>query len=226
MGWLDDIEQRLDRRFNGAFARAFKGQVEPVELSAAIRSEMDKRKAIVSPNRTVVPNSYTVELCAEDYGRLQEILDVVCADLEELAKNHAEEQRYAFVGPVTVTIVHSPEHRIGQFRVSSRSERGPVVDDAPIRPQAGQPRLDGSGRSYALPHPINVIGRGAEAHIQLEDPGVSRRHAEIILGPESIVRDLSSTNGTWVDDQRIDSAILRDGSRIMIGSTILIFRVG
>jgi hypothetical protein len=51
---LDKFEQRVDKMVNGAFAKAFKSEVQPVEIAAALQKEMDERAAVVSRARTVV----------------------------------------------------------------------------------------------------------------------------------------------------------------------------
>jgi diguanylate cyclase (GGDEF)-like protein len=82
------------------------------------------------------------------------------------------------------------------------------------------------GKMYKLTAPEMVIGRSSDCQIQLEDDGVSRRHAKVSLSPDGVIRliDMASTNGTWFDGARIDSHPLRDGDKVQIGnSTILKF---
>jgi pSer/pThr/pTyr-binding forkhead associated (FHA) protein len=69
-----------------------------------------------------------------------------------------------------------------------------------------------------------VLGRSTEADLRVDDPGVSRKHAEIRIGTPSVVMDLGSTNGIIVDGQHTQRATLRDGSRIVLGSTTIVFR--
>ncbi len=71
-----------------------------------------------------------------------------------------------------------------------------------------------------------MIGRGAEADLRLDDPGVSRRHAEIVLSDPPRITDLGSTNGTFVDGERVASAELYDGAKLALGSVTLVFRYG
>src|SRR5215468_2804891 len=68
-----------------------------------------------------------------------------------------------------------------------------------------------------------VIGRSAECQLALDDPLVSRKHALLIVGAESVViKDLGSRNGVVVNGTKIDtSRILLDGDRIVIGSQTL-----
>ena len=81
-----------------------------------------------------------------------------------------------------------------------------------------------SGTAYPL-FAVTRLGRGSDTDIRIEDPGASRHHCEIVLGHRVTVRDLSSTNGTFVNGGD-RAAGARDGHRIMIGSTHLVFRSG
>jgi hypothetical protein len=69
-----------------------------------------------------------------------------------------------------------------------------------------------------------VLGRSTEADVRVDDPGVSRKHCEIRVGMPSLVQDLGSTNGIVVDGQHTQRATLRDGSRIVVGSTTIVYR--
>ncbi|MGW4950592.1 FhaA domain-containing protein [Streptomyces parvulus] len=69
-----------------------------------------------------------------------------------------------------------------------------------------------------------VLGRSTEADVRIDDPGVSRRHCEIRPGTPSTIQDLGSTNGIVVDGQHTTRATLRDGSRVVVGSTTVIYR--
>ncbi|GAA2261838.1 MULTISPECIES: DUF3662 and FHA domain-containing protein [Kitasatospora] len=69
-----------------------------------------------------------------------------------------------------------------------------------------------------------VLGRSTEADVRIDDPGVSRKHAEIRPGTPAMVLDLGSTNGIVVDGQHTQRATLRDGSRIVLGSTTIVYR--
>ena len=70
MGVLQRFEGRLDQLVNGAFARAFRSEVQPVEVAAALQRELDDQAAVVSRESTMAPNVFTVELGANDHERL------------------------------------------------------------------------------------------------------------------------------------------------------------
>ncbi|MEU6219594.1 DUF3662 and FHA domain-containing protein [Streptomyces sp. NPDC047022] len=81
-----------------------------------------------------------------------------------------------------------------------------------------------NGTRHQISRPTLVLGRSTEADVRIDDPGVSRRHCEIRPGTPSTIQDLGSTNGIVVDGQHTTRATLRDGSRIVVGSTTIIFR--
>ncbi|MFJ6857061.1 FhaA domain-containing protein [Streptomyces werraensis] len=81
-----------------------------------------------------------------------------------------------------------------------------------------------NGTRHQISRPTLVMGRSTEADVRIDDPGVSRRHCEIRTGTPSTIQDLGSTNGIVVDGQHTTRATLRDGSRIVVGSTIVIYR--
>ncbi|MEY4170610.1 MAG: hypothetical protein RLZ94_1683, partial [Actinomycetota bacterium] len=82
------------------------------------------------------------------------------------------------------------------------------------------------GTAYPLVRAVTRLGRGNEADIRIEDPGVSRAHCEVVLGTPAIARDLGSTNGTTIDGTRVGQAALVDGSVVLIGTTAITYRTG
>ncbi|HEY5834318.1 DUF3662 and FHA domain-containing protein [Streptomyces sp.] len=92
-------------------------------------------------------------------------------------------------------------------------------------PAAGARRwIEINGTRHQISRPTLVLGRSTEADVRVDDPGVSRRHCEIRVGTPSVVQDLGSTNGIVVDGQHTQRATLRDGSRIVVGSTTIVYR--
>lgn len=125
----------------------------------------------------------------------------------------------------------------------ARAPRAPVArepEPTPAPPVAAAPRrvnpadrpwLDVDGERYPLMGAITILGRDDVADIILDDPGISRRHSELRVttdGPRFVatIRDLGSTNGTYVNGERITSEHLQDGDRITVGRTSITFRGG
>ncbi|GHF26330.1 MULTISPECIES: FhaA domain-containing protein [Streptomyces] len=99
---------------------------------------------------------------------------------------------------------------------------GPVPGPA----QGTQTRrwIEINGTRHQISRSTLVLGRSTEADVRIDDPGVSRRHCEIRVGTPATIEDLGSTNGIVVDGQHTTRATLRDGSRIVVGSTTIVYR--
>ncbi|MFC8532795.1 FhaA domain-containing protein [Streptomyces sp. NPDC057249] len=96
----------------------------------------------------------------------------------------------------------------------------------PTSPPNAQVRrwIEINGTRHQISRPTLVMGRSTDADVRIDDPGVSRRHCEIRTGTPSTIQDLGSTNGIVVDGQHTTRATLRDGSRIVVGSTTIVYR--
>ncbi|WP_159806729.1 FhaA domain-containing protein [Cellulomonas citrea] len=228
MGLLESFENGVERAVNTAFAKVFRSELKPVELVSALRREMDDQAAAFDRERTVVPNEFTIELSTADFDRLEQWGAETLAD--EFATNvteYAATQRYAFVGPVLVRFSEDPDLETGRFMVTSASVRGAVAPAAAAPPSARHPLIDVDGQRYLLTGPVTVIGRGSDADIIVDDPGVSRRHLEIRVTPQGVVAtDLGSTNGVFVEGHQVPAATLLDGNTLTIGRTRILFWTG
>lgn len=237
MGLLDNLEQRLDRIVNGSFSKAFKSEVQPVELGAALQQEIDTRADNVA-GQIVVPNLFIIELSQADHDRLSPYFGTLISELIQLANNYISEQRYRILHRIDISFGLEPAFETGVFRIKSDSVQ-PVMNAAvPVNPvpatsqipvasmsSTETPRLtDIAGNEYRLTKSVTNIGRGVDADIQISDNGASRLHCAIVLGSQVIVRDLGSTNGTTVDGKRITEAVLQDGSLIKLGNTTLTYK--
>jgi hypothetical protein len=255
---FDRMEKGIERAVNGAFAKAFRSEVQPVEIASALRREIDDRATVVARGRTLAPNTFVVELGDGDFSRLGEWQDTLGDELRDVVAEHAGNQEYSFVGPITVRFEEAQDLDTGLFRVRSTTTRGTrpqqqphpqqqALSRAPQPAQAyeqpgqeyGQqqppapaqqpdhPALVVDGRVYPITASVTVIGRGTEADVIVDDIGVSRRHAEVrVEGGHLVAADLGSTNGTFVDGERITTAEVVDGSQIKIGRSTLVVRFG
>jgi Protein of unknown function (DUF3662)/FHA domain len=230
MGVLHRFEQRLEHIVTGAFARAFRSAVQPVEIAAALQREIDNSVQILSRDRLLAPNSFHVELSEADFDRLAPYGDTLSAELATLVREHVTEQRYTLAGPLDISFGRSESLTTGRFRVRSRAnaEVTPIAGQRPAATPAPV-ILEVNGQRHPLQPPGVVIGRGTEADLRINDPGVSRRHVEIrvdVSGGQVTVSaiDLGSTNGTSMDGRRVQQALLHDGSTIVIGNTTMVVR--
>jgi FhaA, N-terminal domain/FHA domain len=227
MGIFARFEKKVEGAVSGVFARAFKGDVQPVEIAARLQRELDAEAKLMSRNKRLVPNDFTVQLSQHDHNKLAPYASTLNAELATELRNHARETGYMFNGPIKIEFELDSSLPTGRFTVSSQAVAG-------ISPRAGRASetaisraplvLEVNGTRHPLQPPGLVIGRGSDADLRINDPGISRRHAQIRVsaaGPQlklDIV-DLGSTNGIMVNGQRVQQAALHEGARIEIGST-------
>lgn len=227
VGILDRFEQRVDRLVNGAFAKAFEAEVQPVEIAAAIQSELDDSAMIVGAGRTVVPNAFTIDLSAQDFDRLMAFEGPLRTELSAVIKEHVNGQRYTTLGAPSVTFNKDEFLITGVFRVTSESvnDEGAIVEDVPAAVVRKGPHVVINGYAHSLTLARTTIGRSTEADITVDDSGISRKHCEIVLGTPPVLRDLGSTNGTWVYGERITEIALQADVDIKVGNTVIQFRL-
>ena len=254
MGIFQRFEKGVEGAVSGVFARAFKGDVQPVEIAARLQRELDAEAKLMSRDKKLVPNDFTVELSQHDHDKLAPYAATLTRELGDELRTHAADRGYVFSGPIHIDLELDTRLPTGRFTVSSEAVAGVAVpaasesssasrraddrraDDRRAddrreegfppeggRTRAGELVLEVNGMRHPLAPPGLVIGRGTEADLRINDPGISRRHAEIRVGQSddgSIdIVDLGSTNGITVDGHKVRHAVLREGSRIEIGTT-------
>lgn len=227
MGILDRFEDRINRVVNGAFAKAFESEVQPVEIAAAIQTEVDEKAVIVGAGRTVVPNKFRVELSTNDFNRLNTYENPLKAEISAVIREHIVTQRYTTLGQIGIDFEIDSDLTTGVFRITSTAVDdggAPISTSDQIASRKG-PTVVIDGFVHPLTRTKTIIGRSEAADIQVEDVGVSRKHFEIDLLSTPVVRDLGSTNGTWIHGNRITEQKITEDVDITIGSTIIQFRV-
>jgi hypothetical protein len=222
VGAMQRFEHRLEQMISGAFARAFRSAVQPVEISAALQREVDNNAQILSRDRRLVPNSFQVELSETDLERLSPYDSQLSTELTESLREHADHQGYVFPGPVRIEFEAAEDLTTGRFRVRSAAQARVTTNATQTSYGRARFFLVVNGVTHPVDPPGLVVGRGSEADLRINDPGVSRRHAEFRVDGDRIgVRDLGSTNGLVVDGEHSTQAMLHDGSTVRIGNSTL-----
>jgi len=247
---LRNLESKLAGLVEGTFSRAFKSEVRPVELARKLAREMDEHR-VQSLSRTYVPNEYTVWLSPADREQFSGYEDELRSELSGYLLEHARRERVALLTPPEITFKTDDRLRLGEFGIQARlvrpdddpraaprqAEEGHTmvysasdrISDQLSEPDArrGTARLRIGGRSELLGTGGATLGRSRDADITLDDPNVSRRHAEVRpSGGAWIVRDLGSTNGVKINGRRIDGAqSLKHGDLIELGTSRATFEL-
>jgi hypothetical protein len=252
MAILRSIEHKIEALLEGMFGRAFRTNVQPVELARKLAKEMDDGRTI-SVSRVYVPNEYAVYLSPDDRVQFETYESSLVDELQDHLAEHARRERYALLTPPRVRLETDEDLAVGEFGIATRMvqpERG-RGRDRPERPaKAGETMvykqtavpteavsaeelgmepepaaLEVDGERHEIDSNRLVIGRSRECDIQIADPNVSRRHAELRReGSAFWLVDLGSTNGIDVNGRRQHRTKLSDGDRVTIGTTEVVFR--
>jgi len=213
---LQQFERRLERLVEGAFAKAFRSGLQPVELGRRLSREMDLQRT-VGVNGLIAPNQFKVAVSPDDAESFSSFSEALVRELSEAVREHARDEGYHFVGPVQVELVPDASLGKGEFLVASEIVSGPGGH------AAGSLHLP-DGRRVAIGDEPVTIDRQAECDVVLDDSNVSRRHAEVRRqGEEYLLVDLGSTNGSKVNGARVKQQALADGDEITLGKSLIRF---
>ena len=250
MSVLRNIENRIEGLFEGVFGRAFRTHVQPVELARKLVKEMEDHR-VVSVSRVYAPNEYVIYLGPADRQQFESYEESLQRELQDYVSENARRERYELLSPPVVKFETDDDLEMGEFGIATRMVQGavPKPGEPPSEPEPGATMiyrkpveteavsaaelglgrelvsLEVNGTKHELDGTETTIGRSKECDIQLPDPNVSRKHAEVRQeGAAYWAIDLGSTNGMEVNGRRQKRAKLRQGDRITVGSTDLVFR--
>ena len=210
---LKKVENGLERIFERTLSRPFKNSLQPIELGTRIVREVDLTRRL-SSHGLLSPNVVRVWLSPADAERFDGFQKALVAELEETVRQHALNEGYSFVGPVDVEVFVDDDVKTGNVAIETEFVGG-----------NSEPRLVASdGRNFTVSETPLIIGRSPQAGVVINDSNVSRQHAEVWRTAEGVaIRDLRSTNGTFVNGRRIDAVSLSPHDEIAVG--LLKFRI-
>jgi pSer/pThr/pTyr-binding forkhead associated (FHA) protein len=250
---LRTIEQKIESLFEGAFGRAFRRNVQPVELARKLAKEMDDYK-MVSVSQVYAPNEYVVYLSPRDREQFESYEPALVKELEEYLAEHGRREGYQLLSRPQISFRTDEDLEVGLFGISNRmiqrelpeqpaepemepgatriyraaspSETEAVsAEELGVEPEREPATVTVDGSQHKLEKPVMVIGRSKDSDIRVSDPNISRRHAEIRQeGTTFWIVDLDSTNGVAVNGRALKRAKLDDEDRITLGSSELVFR--
>ena len=251
MSVLRNLEAKLGGIVEGAFGRAFKTSVQPVELAHKLAKEMEENQ-MVSVSRVYVPNHYRVFLSPGDREQFSSYEPALRKELSDYLLEHARQERLALTSRPQIEFHTDDRLQLGEFGIQAQLLGGPEEEDelAEAGPSAGdfghtmvyspdrearqlEPILDrrqallvAEGRRNVLSGDRVMVGRSRECDVVVSDANVSRRHIELRRGERGWAAvDLGSTNGMKVNGRRLSHAELEPGDRITIGITDLTFEL-
>lgn len=227
--------------------------MQPVEIARKLSKEMDAHKT-ASVSRVYVPNEYTVWMGPEDYERFKDYESSLAQELSAHLLEHARHQEYDLLTRPVVNLDSDERLRLGEFGIQTRLVRPPQRQGAePTQGEQGHTMVYSAtqaekakskrrpqtayvdtraivsldDRRYVLDGPTATLGRSKDADCVLDDPNISRRHAELrrsSSGDWQVV-DLGSTNGVKVNGRRVSNARLSPGDEITLGTLVFSFDI-
>jgi hypothetical protein len=254
MSMLRNLENKLGGLVEGAFGRAFKSNVQPVELARKLAKEMEDNQT-VSISRVYVPNHYRVFLSPADREQFTSYETALRKELSDYLLEHARQEGLALTSRPMIELMTDERLSVGEFGIQAQllsdeeeavpDESGPsqgdfghtmvytpAGDSRPLEPEAApaasraQALLVGEGKRTVLRGSRAVVGRSRDCDLVLDDPNVSRHHAELRQEGEGwVVADMGSTNGIKVNGSRVESAALQPGDRVTFGLIELSFEL-
>lgn len=215
---LKRIEQKLEKLVEGTFTRAFPSSVKPIELGKRVRRVLEDKKTIGVQGQIIIPNRYVISLSPKDLENIESIQESIQREISSSIRDHANDENYHFQGTLTVEIFSNSSLKTGSIEVDGLFEEN----------KGGFPPgslIDENGKRLIITEQKLSIGRDTKSTMQVVDVEVSRNHAEIrLLNTSFVLIDLQSTNGTFVNGQRVQEHTLQNFDQIKIGSTILLFQ--
>jgi hypothetical protein len=251
MSVLRSLESKIAGLVEGTFSRAFRSEVRPVEIARKLAREMEEHKAL-SVSRTYVPNEYRVFLSPRDRTRFADYEDALATELAGYLLEHARREHLALLSRPVIEFETDERLGLGEFGIQTRVVQPEDASEAePLEPQSGRTMVYSSAGRVAEPLEERAqsrqatalllvdgnrvvvgpggatVGRSRQCDVVIDDPNVSRRHAEIRpRGGSWVLSDLGSTNGSSLNGRRIDSPeVIRPGDEIELGTSVLRFEL-
>lgn len=247
------FEQFVEGLIERPFARLLGGQLQPVEIAKRLARVMEAEQTL-GVDKTFVPNEYHVLLHHKDFAHFASMRLSLERELSDYLLGTARERRFTLLTRPAVYLETSDHVSPGQVQVAARfTEQVPVTPPPPSsesQPAQHTQKLDPrevartarergprgtfvvlsgamAGARISLDKSTLTVGRALDNDIVVEDPRVSRYHAELKLkAGHFCIRDLRSSNGTIVNGQYVEESVLHDGDSLTLGDTTLVFQAG
>lgn len=212
MSWFAKIEETCAAFIERAFANMFPSDLEPAQIARKLVATMEARTQSVE-SAMIAPGRYSVFVNPADYERLLEHREYLEREWGALLADVAQRVGIRFDAQAPIVELREDDEVVaGAIEIEPQISTSSVLR---LRVIKGMP----VGQAFQVAGPIRV-GRDTECEIFLVDPSVSRNHASVEpVDGELVVRDAGSTNGTFVNGQRIQLRSVRPGDVVAFGKT-------
>tara|TARA_B100000214_G_C23959730_1_gene624625 strand:+ start:420 stop:1079 length:660 start_codon:yes stop_codon:yes gene_type:complete len=211
-----NIENRLEKMVEGFFARLFKSGLRPIEIGKRILRTIDLNRTVAIDGQLIAPNHFIILLSPEDNQNFLEIQKTLKNDLTQSVREHCKKESYQFLGKIHIEFEIDCNRQIGTFEIQATLKEDQEKFHECLK--------DDFGAITYLLDQITTLGRHSDSDIVLQEKAASRYHAEIHRKDDEIFFiDKESTNGTYINGQKISEHKLINGDQIRIGKTTFLF---
>ena len=223
MSLLDQFEVQFNELSHGAIDDGELSELQPVELAGIVNQEITRFQNELSPSEKV--EFLSIVLYPHDYKRLSKFENLLVDGLENLMRKSGELKRIDFIANTKIKIIKDSNLETGVAKAL------PVITfESPIETYVKEIEiietiqtkvfiLDINGLKKNLQQGIYTIGRGTDVDIQINDPGISRKHLSIHVDEVVTVTDLNSTNGTFLGTEKVTELLVEDSITFRVGVT-------
>jgi hypothetical protein len=244
----------MEQAVEGSLRRVFPASLQPIQLDKAAARAMEQAQVIGRRGREV-PNAYELRVAPSDMARFGDYRQALTEEVRGYLVDYAQTRGLRPVGELSIELIDDPHVRAGTVRARARfvglsgAERQELEDavegtrrlrlaDLAAVQRAAAPTpmalqlTDATGLRFTLEPTLEVVrlGRGVDNDVVLSGSHVSRYHTQLRWVESSwLVYDLDSTNGTFVDGEKLlggQPRALRAGSRVRLGDHELEVRAG
>ena len=217
MSLIDQFEVQFNELSNSEILEGSLDEIQPVELAGVLQQEISRIQMTVSPSEKV--EEINISLSNHDYKRLKKYESLIIDGLENMLQKSAELKRIDAIKDTRVNIVQDSSLDKGLVKsVPNVKFESPLIEIEEIV-ESRKFILEINGMKKSLEPGEYTLGRGTEVDIQIQDPGISRKHLVIIIDEKVIVKDLGSTNGTYINGERITEFEVEEQITFRVGVT-------
>lgn len=228
---LRKIEVELENLFEKSTSVFSTHTVHAGKMLARMIEALEENAQTGPGGRWIAPNQFHLALGRRLYQTTQSVQDLrtlLTAKLED----HIRQSEMILLGPLEITFAEDSSLRPENVRVSAEIDRASAEATGGFEPVAIEPVALPPGafliingqRHFPLNHPVINIGRHLENHLVLDDPLVSRRHAQLrARDGQYLLTDLGSKHGIRLNKQPAREGFLQPGDILQIGETELIY---
>jgi hypothetical protein len=220
MSLIDQFEVQFNELSNSEILEGSLDEIQPVELAGVLQQEINRIQTSVSPSEKV--EEINISLSNHDYKRLKKYESLIIDGLENMLQKSAELKRIDAIKDTRVNIVQDSSLDKGLVKSVPNVKFESTLIEIEEFVEIIETRkfvLEINWMKKSLEPGEYTLGRSTEVDIQIQDPGISRKHLVIIVDEKVIVKDLNSTNGTYINGERITELEVEEQITFRVGVT-------